>query len=50
MHYLLPIYSNNKTLDVSSMLAAQYQEDQLRINSNWCSHALWWLAAAIEVN
>ena len=37
MHYFLSIYCNNKPLHVSSRLAADHQEDQLCINSNWCS-------------
>jgi len=40
------VYFNNKPLHVSSSLAAHHQEDQLCINSNWYSHALYWLAAA----
>jgi hypothetical protein len=31
------IYFNNKPLHVLSRLAAHHQEDQLCINSNWCS-------------
>jgi hypothetical protein len=45
MHHLLLIYFINKPLHVSSRLAAHHQEDQLCINSNWCSHALCFLAA-----
>ena len=45
LHYFLLIYFNNKPLHASSRLAAHHQEDQLCINSNWCSHALCWLAA-----
>jgi len=44
MQYFLLIYFKNKPLHVSSRLAAHHQEDQLCINSNWCSHALCWLA------
>jgi len=44
MHYFLLIYSNNKPLHVSSMFASHHQEDQLCINSSWCSHALCWMA------
>jgi hypothetical protein len=43
MQYLLSIYFNNKSLHVSSSLAARNQENQFCINSNWCSHALCWL-------
>jgi hypothetical protein len=39
MNCLLLIYFNNKTLHVSSRLAAHHQEDRLCINSNWYSHA-----------
>jgi len=48
MHYFLLIYFNSKPLHVSSTLAAHHQEDQLCINSNWCTvcHVLCWLAAA----
>ena len=45
MHYILLICFNNKPVHVSSRLAAHHQEDRLCINSNWCSHALCWLAA-----
>jgi len=45
MQYFLLIYFNSKPLHVSSRLAAHHQEDQLCINSSWCSHALCWLAA-----
>jgi len=43
MHYSLFIYFNNKPPQVSRRLAAHHQEDQLCINSNWYSYALWWL-------
>jgi hypothetical protein len=45
MHYFLLIYFNNKPLHVSRRLVALRQEDQLCLNSNWHSHALFWLAA-----
>jgi len=43
MYYFLLIYFKNKPLHVSSRLAAHHQEDQLCINSNWYSHAVYWL-------
>ena len=39
MHYFLLIYFNSKPLHVSSILAAHHQEDQLCMDSNWCSRA-----------
>jgi len=39
----LLIYFNNKPLHVSSRLAADHQEDQICMNSNWYSHTLCWL-------
>ena len=44
MRHFLLIHFNKKPQHVSSRLAAHHQEDQLRINSNWYSHALYWLA------
>jgi hypothetical protein len=46
MHYFVLIYFNNKPLHVSSRLAAHHQENRQYINSNWCRHALCWLATA----
>jgi hypothetical protein len=39
MHYFLLIYFNNKSLCVSSRLAAHHEENQLCIDSNWYSHS-----------
>jgi len=59
MHYFLLIYFNNKPLHVSRRLAADHQEDQLCINSNWYSQhnvyqllfiqswSSWWSAASL---
>jgi len=44
MHYFLLIYFNNMPLHVSSRFAANHQEDQPFISSNWRSYALCWLA------
>ena len=41
MHHFLLIYFNNKRLHVSSRFAAHHQEDQLCINSNWYSQAVY---------
>ena len=56
MDYFLLIHFNSKPLHVSSRLAAHHQEDQLCINSNWYSHAVfiqswsswWWAASLLE--
>jgi hypothetical protein len=41
MPYFLLIYFNIKPLHVSSRLAVRHQEDQLCMNNNWYSHALY---------
>jgi len=50
MNYFLLIYFNNKLLHISSRLAAHHQEDQLCIDSSWCSHALCWLIHLLSIH
>jgi len=50
MQYFLSIYFNNKPLHVSNRLAADHQEDQLCINSNWDSQHNAWLYQSLFIH
>jgi hypothetical protein len=49
MYYVLLIYFESKPLHVSSRLAANHQEAQICVNSNWYSRALCWLYQLLSI-